>query len=101
MILARGTRAPRCDRCGRIMAPYTVCRVCSSLATATAPGTAVDSSIEDLIAAALPGSSPMEVRSPLREPALVGSYDPEDFSIPRDPDMFLGTGGGGRWRRMF
>jgi hypothetical protein len=117
MFLARGTRAPRCDRCGRIMAPYPSCRACSSLASAAAPDTpaAPESSIEDLIAAALPGASPDELFQPVREPVLVGegarsaghepahggSYDPDDVSIPRDPDMFLGSGGGGRWRRMF
>jgi hypothetical protein len=93
MFLARGTRAPRCDRCGRITAPYPSCRACSSLASASAPAPAApDSSLEDLIAAALPGASAV---------ASSGSYDPEDVSIPRDPDVFIGSGGGSRWRRMF
>jgi hypothetical protein len=111
-MFARGTRAPRCDRCGRILAPYTFCRSCSSLASA-APAAEADP-IEDLIAEALPGSPPMtRLQAPARqaavvgapalvgEPAQRGTYDPDDFSIPREPDVFIGAGGGSRWRRMF
>jgi hypothetical protein len=60
MFLARRTRAPRCERCGRVTAPYSFCLRCSSLASAAADDAAADASIEAMIAAALPEPSPAE-----------------------------------------
>lgn len=136
MFLARRTRAPRCERCGRVTAPYSVCLRCSSLASAAADEAVADASIEAMIAAALPGPAPAREHEPeppagsvfvpsqsdleplgldhyepdgeyagQGEPApeayleAAPGYDPEDVEIPRDPDLFVGTGG--RWRRIF
>lgn len=60
MFLARRTRAPRCERCGRVTAPYSVCMRCSSLASAAADDPVPAASIEAMIAAALPEQSPAQ-----------------------------------------
>jgi hypothetical protein len=64
----------------------------SARATTVAP----DHALEDLIAAALPDPPGGEVY----RPATSGRFDPEDFAIPRDADLFLGHGSSSRWRRM-
>jgi|SRR5580658_7385054 hypothetical protein len=182
MVFSRGNRAPRCDRCGRILAPYDTCRMCSTSPRAAAKP-AAEGSLEALIAQALPDTfeapggasdapavaTPAPVEAPVfqaapapapvfaapaarvaparftapaagqgapvrstatlapavgpiddilspvatvagtavavddREPPApvsTGFYDPEDFAIPRDPDVFVG-GGGHRRRRLF
>jgi hypothetical protein len=96
MFLSRGTRAQRCDRCGRLLAPYTVCGICGVTPNARATAVGPDRALEDLIAAALPDPPAGEVY----RPAASGRFDPEDVVIPRDADLFLGHGSSSRWRRM-
>ena len=101
MFVARRTRAPRCARCGRVTAPYSICLPCSNRVGA-APEPAPEAAIEDLIAAALPdeGYGPASYGGETLEPVPAYGYDPEDMAIPRDQDVFLGARSG-RWRRIF
>lgn len=129
MFLARRNHAPRCERCGRVTAPYSVCPRCSSMAPDAVP----TSSVEAMIAAAFesspeqhesvptfepvfvptqsdleplgldhhqPDAEPVPVPEPeTYAPADIRGYDPEDVAIPRDADLFVGAGS--RWRRIF
>ena len=99
MFLARSKAAPRCDRCGAVLAPLSACSSCRPRASFA--DDSLDAELEALIAAALPTSASPRLTAEEPTSSRPGilhapSYDPEDRAIPRDPDFFA-RGRSGSW----